>query len=212
MNDSDERRSPNPGAAARPRQRDAASSRAAILTAAGSAFAELGYGRATIREIAQRAGVTHGLVMKHFSSKERLFIAAVPGARDIAEFQPTSPKDLPAQVARAYVERMDRANGNDAFIAVIRSAATDETAAAALHAEMRARSVASYRVILAGLPDLDDRVELLGAHLIGVTFARYVMRTGPLADMPAETLVMHLTRTLTTILFDGEDAPAGNGH
>jgi DNA-binding transcriptional regulator YbjK len=56
---------------------------AAILAAARSVLAERGYERATIREIARRAGVTHGLVVMHFATKEQLFLQAVPGTRDL---------------------------------------------------------------------------------------------------------------------------------
>ena len=182
------------------RRRDPDTSRAAILAAAASAFVDLGYGRATIREIAARAGVTHGLVMRYFTSKEQLFIAAVPGARDLGDLEPGPVEDLPARIARAYVERMERGNGNDPFIALIRAAATDDQAAVKLYDAMRAQSVDAYRTLL-GDDDADERVEMLGAHLIGITFTRYVMRSGPLAEMPADALIRDLTRTVHAILL-----------
>ncbi|MFI7702296.1 TetR family transcriptional regulator [Nonomuraea sp. NPDC049480] len=182
------------------RRRDPEASRAAILGAARAAFAERGYARATIREIAQRAGVTHGLVMRHFASKEQLFIAAMPGARDLDELMPGTPETLPERIAQAFVDRMENADGNDPFIALIRSAASDEHAATDLYLAMRQRSIDSYRALITG-PDAEERVDLLGAHLIGVTFSRYVVRKGPLAEMPADRLVRHLTRTLRDILL-----------
>jgi hypothetical protein len=42
----------------------------------------------------------------------------------------------------------------------------------------------------------------VGAQLIGVTVGRYIARTEPLASMPPERLVAHLTRTLRHILCD----------
>ncbi len=62
----------------RKRVRDPEAHRAAILGAARAAFAERGYARATIRDIAARAGVTHSLVMRHFTSKEGLFLSVSP--------------------------------------------------------------------------------------------------------------------------------------
>ncbi|MFE9671150.1 TetR family transcriptional regulator [Microbispora bryophytorum] len=107
--------------------RDPEARRAAILTAAHSVFAERGYAKATIREIAQRAGVTHGLV-----------------------------------------------------------------------------------VLLTG-PDVALRVDLLGAHLIGVTFSRYVLADGPIAAMSAGELTRYLTMTLDGILFGSAGtAPASS--
>lgn len=182
-------------------RRDPEASKAAILQAARSAFAERGYARATIREIAQRAGVTHGLVMRHFTSKEQLFIAAMPGASDLDDLMPGTPDALPERIAQAYVDRMESADGNDPFIAVIRSAATSgEQTATRLYAAMQQRSLESYRTVVTG-PDADERIALLGAHLIGVTFSRYIIGVGPLADMSAEHLVRHLTRSLHAILL-----------
>lgn len=183
----------------RKRIRDPEAHRAAILDAARAAFAERGYARATIRDIARRAGVTHGLVMRHFTSKEQLFVAAMPGPRDLAHLLPGAPETLPERVARAFVERMEHAGGNDPFIALIRGAASDESAATRLYQALRETSVDAYRAVL-DTPDADERVDLLAAHLIGVTFARYVLKTGPLAEMPPARLVAHLTRTLRTIL------------
>jgi hypothetical protein len=43
--------------------------------------------------------------MSHFPSKEALFIAAVPGTRDLADNVAGDLDGLPGRVARAYVER-----------------------------------------------------------------------------------------------------------
>ncbi|MEV0183430.1 TetR family transcriptional regulator [Streptomyces sp. NPDC050625] len=189
----------NAPALARKRVRAPEAHREAILEAARAAFAERGYARATIREIAGRAGVTHGLVMRHFGSKEQLFLAAVPGPRDLPELVPGPPRTLPDRIARAFVARMERSDGNDPFLALIRSAASDEQAATGLYAAMRRSSAAAYRTVLSG-PDADERIDLLASHLIGVTFSRYVLRSGPVAEMPPERLVAYLTRTLRCLL------------
>lgn len=54
--------------------------REAILRAAIGAFAEVGYERATLAAIAERAGTSIGNVYKYFSSKEELFEAALPAS------------------------------------------------------------------------------------------------------------------------------------
>lgn len=173
--------------------------RAAILAAARAAFSEYGYAKTTIREIAQRAAVTHGLVMMHFTSKEQLFLAAVPGTRDLAASVVGDPESLPERVASSYVQRMEAADGADPFIALIRSAAGDQQAATRLLAAMQEHSLAAYRSVLTA-PDADRRVALVGAYLIGVTFSRYVLREGPLAEMRAEDLIGYVTSNLRAIL------------
>src|SRR5262245_23144022 len=48
-----------------------------MLDAALNTFAEKGYGQATTREIAARAGVTETLLFRHFTTKQALFETAV---------------------------------------------------------------------------------------------------------------------------------------
>jgi hypothetical protein len=159
----------------RARRRNPEASRAAILAAARAAFAEHGYAPATIRDIARRAGVTHGLVMMHFTSKEKLFLAAVPGHRELPEVVAGDP-------------------------ALLRSAASNIDAATRLYAAMQANIVDLYRDILPG-DDPAARVGLLGAQLIGVTFTRYIVRSGRLAQMSPDELREYLIPVLRSILL-----------
>ncbi|MEU3616425.1 TetR family transcriptional regulator [Streptomyces sp. NPDC006872] len=194
----------------RRRRRDPEGHRAAIIEAARHTFAERGYARTTLREIARRAGVTHGLITRHFASKERLFLAAVPGNRDLERVAAGDPKTLPDRIAHAFVRRLETDAVNDPLIILMRSAASDERAAAHLLVAMQEHSAAVYRSVLApgatGAPttpddDLDARVALVGAQMIGVAFSRYIARTEPLASMPPDQLAEHLTRILRQILF-----------
>src|SRR5438128_8285526 len=90
------------------RSHDADASRAALLRAARAAFDELGYDRATTREIGDRAGVDPALIARYFDSKEGLFIAAIAAG---------SPEDdeidfAPAELLRFLLERWDERGHN----------------------------------------------------------------------------------------------------
>jgi AcrR family transcriptional regulator len=185
---------------ARRRRRDPEYHRAAILDAARAAFTERGYARATVRDIAQRAGVTHGLVLRQFATKEQLFLAAVPGTRDLEQVVTGDPQTLPERVAHAFVQRMEAGDDRDPFVALIRSAASNENAATRLFIAMQEHSVSAYRAVLP-VPDIEVRVELLAAQLIGITYGRYIVKTGTLAAMPAERLAEHLASVLRHILL-----------
>jgi DNA-binding transcriptional regulator YbjK len=182
------------------RTRDPEAKRAAILAAARAVFAEHGYEKATIREIARRAGVTHGLVVLHFATKEKLFLESVPGPSIMAASVPGDLEGLPARVAEAYVERMESADDADPLIALVRSAG-DQSLAKALIRAMREEAATVYRKVLTG-PYQEAKVEMVAAHLIGVTFSRYVLADGPLATMPRDELAERLTRVLRAILLD----------
>ncbi|MGW5574183.1 helix-turn-helix domain-containing protein [Nocardia thailandica] len=64
----------DPNAAATPVGRDAVA--AAVLSAAADLYAERGPAATSIRDVAERAGVNHGLVFRHFGAKDAL-VAAV---------------------------------------------------------------------------------------------------------------------------------------
>lgn len=51
--------------------------RAQIVRAALASFAEHGFERASLRDIAARAGVTHAALLRHFSGKEELLVTAL---------------------------------------------------------------------------------------------------------------------------------------
>ena len=104
------------------RRRDAEATRAAILEAAKRQFAELGYDRAGLREIAGEAGVDVALIKRYFGGKEPLFIEALkasfaPGrlagwnratfAQDIAERMAESDDEL-SRLERGRVAQFDR--------------------------------------------------------------------------------------------------------
>ncbi|MCX4908980.1 TetR/AcrR family transcriptional regulator [Streptomyces sp. NBC_00878] len=187
-------------APARKRTRQPEVRRAAILEAARDAFAELGFAKTTIRDVARRAGVTHGLVIRHFGSKEQLFLAAVPSSRNLLAEVAGDPNSLPTRVARSYARRMSESGGNDPFVALIRAVASEEEAARRLFAAMQDESLEMYRRVIPG-PHLEERVSSVGAYLIGVTFSRYVFKSGPLAEMSDEELVRHLVPNLRAILL-----------
>jgi AcrR family transcriptional regulator len=184
------------------RVRDKEARRAAIIAAARAAFAEQGYAKTTIREIARRAKVTHGLVVLHFGTKEQLFVAAMPGTGDLGSFVEGDVGTLPDRIARAYVQRMESASSADPFLALIRSAASDQDAAKKLLMAMGQHSTESYRAVLPG-DDIEMRVASLGAYLIGVTFSRYVLREGPLAAASRAELEACLVPAIRGILLNG---------
>ena len=204
-----------PAGPPRRHRRNPEASRAAILESAREVFAERGYPHATIREIARRAGVTHGLVMRHFGTKERLLIEALPGPRAAAGVLEGDLETLPDRVAAVFVEETESAGGEHALVALIRSAASGEAAAMPLYAAVEREITTAFREVLG--PGTEPYADLLGSLLIGVTFARHVARTGALADLTRDELVSYrapASRALLApvIAADGTGGQARLGH
>lgn len=187
------------GSAKRQRVRDPELHRAAILAAARAVFGEHGYANGTIREIARRAGVTHGLILRHFETKERLFVTSLLARREEQRYD-GAVADLPEWVARRYVENIETDGLSDPFIALIRSADDSSVAKELLHAMRREPMTAVLGVL--DVPDLARRADLLGALLIGVTFSRYILGDGELAAMSSDELLAYLTPAVHTILLE----------
>ena len=82
----------------------------AILDAAAALFAEKGPGATSIREVASRSGVNHGLVFRHFGAKEDLVAAVLDHVstqsnRALAAGAPLEALDLQLRVlARAILD------------------------------------------------------------------------------------------------------------
>jgi Bacterial regulatory proteins, tetR family/Tetracyclin repressor-like, C-terminal domain len=197
--------------AVRPRRhrRDLEASRAAILDAAREVFTERGYARATIREIARRAGVTHGLVMRHFGTKEQLLIAALPGPRAAAGVVAGDLDTLPDRIAAAFVTEAESGGAEHALVALIRSAASGEAAAMPLYAAVEREITAAFREAVG--PGTEAYADLLSSLLIGVTFARHVARTGRLAELSREELLGYLVPAIRGLLAPAIAGAEGGG-
>ncbi len=65
-----------------------------IIEAAMTVFAESGFGATTMKEIAQRAGITDRGIVHHFGSKEELLLSVLEAREDESELLiPESPVD-----------------------------------------------------------------------------------------------------------------------
>jgi AcrR family transcriptional regulator len=92
-----------------------ARTRAELIATAAAVFARRGYKGASVEEIAEDAGYSHGAVYSNFAGKADLFLAVfeeymAERVRELAETQVRLPEDAPIEVrARALADQwMDR--------------------------------------------------------------------------------------------------------
>jgi AcrR family transcriptional regulator len=89
------------------RPHDSQASRQALLEAGRALFDEVGYERATTREIGERAGVDPALIARYFGGKEGLFLAALTELPSGAKEGPEDfePRALVAYLLERWEER-----------------------------------------------------------------------------------------------------------
>jgi AcrR family transcriptional regulator len=177
--------------------------REAILDAARRAFAEHGYQHATIRGVADLAGVDPALVHHYFGTKQALFVAAVQLPVNPVEQLMAVLAEDPGQAGERMVELFlsiwDHAADQSPLLALVRSAVGDEHAAAMLR-EFIAEEVLGQIAHRLGSPDAQLRATLVGSQIIGLAMARYIVKVEPLASAPAAQVVAAIGPTLQRYL------------
>jgi AcrR family transcriptional regulator/DNA-binding MarR family transcriptional regulator len=198
----------------RGRTHDPEGNRRAVLAAARRLFAAHGYQGVSIRAIAAAAGVTPGLVMAYFGSKDGLFREVVGEGTGITaqvlDDADTDPAGLPHVLAHSYLERWDRLSAQDPLAALIRSA-LDHPPSAVQLAEMLERLVTGPLTGVLGTSDeAAARIGLIRSVLFGVIMERYLFAHEPARSVPSAELEPLLTQVLTTA-FGSAVAPAPVG-
>ncbi|UJW30910.1 TetR family transcriptional regulator [Saccharothrix sp. AJ9571] len=178
----------------RPR-RDAAATRQALLDAAEVLFAERGFDRTTVREIARQADTNQALLFRYFGSKDALFEAVVArrGRQRLAKGAPeTLVEDtlrgilVPESTAYHSLETLLRSTGNDNAAATIRREVGEE-----------------YSHALAALtdaPNADLRADLVLAWILGIGLLRHIAPKDPLADADPDEVVDLVLASVRSLL------------
>jgi AcrR family transcriptional regulator len=178
--------------------------REAILDAARAAFAERGFDAASIRSIAQAAGVDPALVHHYFGSKDQLFLAAMNIPFDPGELLPGAlaghPSGAGERLVRTFLRVWDSPAGA-AGVALLRSGVSSEWTGRLL------REFLMTQVLRRVLDHLDVdpaerplRGSLVATQIIGLAMMRYVVRLEPVASAAPETLVATLGPTVQRYL------------
>ena len=173
--------------------------REAIAAAARRQFGELGYRRASLRSIADEAGVDPRLVLHFFGSTQELFAAVVE-----LPFDPATAFDLllaPGEqglgrrLAAFLLDVQDSPEGQRTITGLIRAAASEDEAAAMI------RELVGQRLLLPlasrlGRDRPELRASLVGSQVVGLAMARHVVGLPALTTASRDELVAALTPVL----------------
>ncbi len=178
--------------------------RRAILDAARSTFADLGFAGASMRRIATAAGVDPALVHHYFGNKEKLFLATVEVPVDLPALLQSvaaqGPDGLGVRLATTMVSVWESPAGAS-LAAALRAALADPARARMLREFLVPRIVGPLIGAL-NLPsdEVELRTGLLMTQILGVLAGRYLLAVEPLASLPADQLVANVGATVQRYL------------
>jgi AcrR family transcriptional regulator len=179
--------------------------RAEILAAARANFAELGYDGTSVRGIATRAGVDPALVHRFFGSKDDVLVAALTvdmnPAERIPELMAGDPGALGERLIGYFLGVWEDGPSSEILMGLLRSAATNERAAALLR-EFIGSQVLSRVADALHEEDAELRATLMSSQLIGIAMLRYVLRYEPLVSASAATITAAYAPTIQRYLTE----------
>lgn len=190
----------------------AGDSRAAILAAARSLFATLGFRGATTRQIAQQAGVDVALLHHFFGTKAELFEAAIGIPRIGAEIAATitaddGEGDLAERIARLYLDRLF-VEEIETFSAMLRTVVGNPADVPTLRNAVHGM-VSRIAGATADHPRSPVAFEVIGAQMIGILVVRHLVGVEPIASASTDELVRYLAPAFRAVLQAGaEEASA----
>lgn len=202
--------SPRGGSARTGRRPGSQPTRAEILDAARRQFAERGYRAATIRRIAEAAGVDPALIHHYFGSKERLFAATISLPSDVlpgvlASFD----RELATageRLTRTYLGLWEDPATREQMTIVTTMALTNGEAMTHVRSAI-GQAIAQIRVSGLPGPDPDVRFQLAMSQLLGVACLRHLAQAPPVSDIPFEDLVARIAPVVQLHLTGHAGAP-----
>ncbi len=175
-----------------------------IARAARELFGELGYDHASLRQIAERAGVDAALVSYFFGSKQRLFVEVIdlPFEPDVVlpRILGGDREQVGAALASLILDILETPELRARILGMIRSASSQSDAADLVRERLTRQLLLPIARHL-GADDAELRAGLVMSQVVGFTFARHVVRprrtrasrAGHLETPLAHTLQHYLT-------------------
>jgi len=185
------------------RAHDSEASKRALLDAGRALFNEVGYERATTRDIGERAGVDPALISRYFGGKEGLFLAAI--AEGPLGADPGQIDFEPHALIAFLLERWDERGHSPVSRAMASPALTDDV-------REQVRAVVGERLVEPLIGELrgggaaqpEVRAELLVALALGVAVTRANGTLAGLARIPRDEVIAALGPLVDAIASSGD--------
>ena len=183
---------------AAPRKRDAEATRAAILAAARAQFAQLGYDRASLRDIADEARADMALIKRYFGGKEALFVEALKVSLHPDRMRGWDRQTFAHDVAVMMADGASRDEERTHSFQFLLRAATSPTTAPLLNVAIQDRFLGTIRDWLGG-KDAEPRARVFAAVFIGFLVERLV-RDEPLEGRERKIFIERATSIFESLI------------
>ena len=178
----------------RGRRPGAPDTRAQVLDAARTSFAEKGFRATTIRAVAATAGVDPALVHHYFGTKDNLFLAALEMPVDprelLAPVVRQGPDGAGERLLRTFLSAWDDPDIQVRLLAVVRSVLDDDGGQLLTDGFIPVVVGPVLAQLVADQPEV--RIPLVVSQVVGLIVARYLLALPPMALMPADDLVARM--------------------
>ncbi|WP_176358098.1 TetR family transcriptional regulator [Mycobacterium persicum] len=170
--------------------------RNAIVTTARRLFADSGYEKTSVRDVATAAGVDPALIRHYFGSKAELFRSTVgwPFESDAISARIVSGDrgNIGARLTRVFFEAWEQPDSRAPLLAILRGAATHDESTALVRQFIQGQLYPRLAKPLQG-SDAELRIDLAMAQLLGIAYLRHVLQVEPIASTPADELIARVT-------------------
>ncbi len=178
----------------RGRRPGAPDTRAQVLDAARTSFAEKGFRATTIRAVAATAGVDPALVHHYFGPKDQLFLAALEMPVDprelLAPVVQLGPDGAGERLLRTFLSVWDDPEIQVQLLAVVRSVLNEDGGQLLKDGFIPVVVGPVLSRLVADQPEV--RVPLVVSQVVGLIVSRYVLALPPMALMPSEDVVARM--------------------
>ncbi|MDT5065802.1 MAG: hypothetical protein QOK02_1957 [Mycobacterium sp.] len=177
------------------RRRGKTDTRDVILGAARRLFADTGYDKTSVRDVAAAAGVDPAMIRHYFGSKVELFRATMgwpfEPADIAARITAGDRADIGERLTRVFFEAWEQPDSRAPLLAILRGAATHEESANLVRQFIQGHVYAHIATAL-GTPDAELRIDLAMSQLLGIAYLRHILRVEPVASTPVDELIERL--------------------
>jgi AcrR family transcriptional regulator len=174
------------------RPRGKTDTRNEILAAARAMFADTGYDKTSVRDVAAAAGVDPAMIRHYFGSKAELFRATMgwpfEPAQIAARVTGGARGEIGERLTRVFFEAWEQPESRAPLLAILRGAATHDESAHLVRQFIQGQV---YSEIAASLdqPDAELRIDLAMGQLLGLAYLRHILRVEPIASTPVADLI-----------------------